>query len=113
MTTGSPRNRDAHAWVEAYDDEQRRWFAVESTPGRQYQTVRRTVENSDAEGLGTDATDDSQDRDRRGWIRGIVAWLSTVRASDPIILVLRFTQLPLFVMLTLGFVGKTPAIQQT
>ena len=27
------RNRNAHAWVEAYDDERRRWVIVEATPG--------------------------------------------------------------------------------
>lgn len=27
------RNRDAHAWVEAWDDESQRWVTVESTPG--------------------------------------------------------------------------------
>jgi protein-glutamine gamma-glutamyltransferase len=27
------RNRDAHAWAEAYDDRQQRWVVVEATPG--------------------------------------------------------------------------------
>ncbi|MCO6456647.1 MAG: transglutaminase domain-containing protein [Pirellulaceae bacterium] len=27
------RNRNAHAWVEAYDDQQRQWVIVEATPG--------------------------------------------------------------------------------
>ena len=27
------RNRNAHAWVEAYDDETQRWVVVEATPG--------------------------------------------------------------------------------
>ncbi len=27
------RNRNAHAWAEAYDDDRRRWLSVEATPG--------------------------------------------------------------------------------
>ncbi|MCG8650302.1 MAG: transglutaminase-like domain-containing protein, partial [Pirellulales bacterium] len=33
------RNKDAHAWVEAYDDKTQQWFPVEATPGRSYSTV--------------------------------------------------------------------------
>ena len=33
------RNRDAHAWAEAYDKYTETWFPVEATPGRTYQTL--------------------------------------------------------------------------
>lgn len=42
------RNVDAHAWVEAYDESSRRWFIVESTPGRTVQGFN----------FGTDRTSD-------------------------------------------------------
>lgn len=43
------RNRDAHAWVEAYDGEARRWVTVEPTPGmkRTRQTENGTRRNSE------------------------------------------------------------------
>jgi hypothetical protein len=43
------RNADAHAWVEAYDDDSRRWFIVESTPGRTVPAFNFGADQSTAE----------------------------------------------------------------
>lgn len=92
------RNRDAHAWVEAYDDLTKRWFAVESTPGRSYQTLSTVIENQsrgnnantllDESGLG------SETLLGRTW-----GWLVSLRATDALMIVYQIAQLPLFLFL--------------
>jgi hypothetical protein len=39
------RNRHAHAWAEAYDDEQNKWLIVEATPGVDAQNNGRDTNN--------------------------------------------------------------------
>ena len=96
------RNRDAHAWVEAYDDENQRWFAIESTPGRRYQTAKRSdVDKSiSSDNLTTD--DETGNTQAGDWWRQARAWLGSVNGTNPLILILRFAQLPLLALLTLA-----------
>jgi len=92
------RNLDAHAWVEAYDADTQRWFAVESTPGRQYQTVRADNQTADTDGLfdvfysGGDDYGDS-------WLGRAFGWLMSIRITDPLMILFRVAQLPLFCVL--------------
>ena len=55
------RNRDAHAWVEAYDDIDERWFPVEATVGRRYRTLTASGDQVvDDEVATNDAINDAQ-----------------------------------------------------
>ena len=89
------RNLDAHAWVEAYDADSQRWFAVESTPGRQYQTITADNQSADTDGLfnvfysGGDDYGDS-------WLGRAFGWLMSIRITDPLMILFRVAQLPLF-----------------
>ncbi|MEM8667769.1 MAG: transglutaminase-like domain-containing protein [Planctomycetota bacterium] len=88
------RNRDAHAWAEAYDSQTQQWFPVESTPNRTYQTVELDEEDEEDASLfdvfGND--DDSGDESLIGRIAG---WILSFRLTDPLFLVFRFAQWPL------------------
>lgn len=90
------RNRDAHAWVEAYDDATQRWFVVESTPGRRYQAI----DPSEAEDLtlsqatGTGVFDDERES---GWLSQVWGTLFSVRATDTIFAIFRYGQIVLLV----------------
>ncbi len=92
------RNRDAHAWVEAYDDQTKRWFAVESTPGRTYQTVSTSTENRSGGNTGIALLDESVIGSGsligRAW-----GWLLSLRTTDALMVVYQFAQLPLFLFL--------------
>ncbi len=88
------RNRDAHAWVEAYDDLTGQWFPVESTPGRIYLSMRQA---SSDDGLfdGSNSLN-SDDRSDHSLLSLVWGWLTSMRTTDPLILIFRFGQLPLF-----------------
>ncbi|MAI32201.1 MAG: hypothetical protein CMM07_11100 [Rhodopirellula sp.] len=89
------RNLDAHAWVEAYDEKNKRWVAVESTPGRQYLTISSDDQSDTSDGLfdvfysgGDDYGDTVLGR--------AVGWLLSIRVTDPLNVLFRVAQLPLF-----------------
>lgn len=90
------RNRDAHAWVEGFDDNTGQWFAVESTPGRRYQTL-------DPEGIDQFAADSlvssNQDigRDNVGWLPAIFGWIFSFRMTEGLFVLFRWVQWPLFI----------------
>jgi len=91
------RNRDAHAWVEAYDDISERWFPVEPTVGRTYHTLLTADEIAEqAEGREAGFLDLEDDRTVLGRILG---WLFSFRTADSLTLIFRVAQLPLFCML--------------
>lgn len=96
------RNRHSHAWVEAYDNSSKRWFPVESTPGRRYGSLSFTDELDDLSGLDDDAIN-RLDGNANGWID----WIQTALARSGITTMFssafRIAQLPLFVAL-LGLV---------
>ena len=89
------RNRDAHAWVEAYDDETNRWFAVESTPGRQYQTITTAQELANTDGL-FDAFYSGSDNYGDTFLARSFGWLLSIRITDPLMILFRVAQLPPF-----------------
>ncbi len=92
------RNQDAHAWAEAYDDQTRRWFAVESTPGRTYQTVTTSSDKLVSEGLADE--NQANDDNGSGSLLGQAwDWLRSRRATDALFLVFQLAQLPLFLFL--------------
>lgn len=92
------RNKDAHAWVEAYDDNDGKWFPVESTPGRVYQTVKPEDDEIVAADLFGGLLSRTND-ENEGWIASVVTWLRSVRTTNTLLVIFRFAQLPLFFVL--------------
>jgi transglutaminase-like putative cysteine protease len=92
------RNGDAHAWAEAYDDSTGLWIPVESTPGRTYQTVDPTDETQMSEGF-FDALGMEDGADGNSLLGRTLGWLLSIRATDPLMIVFRIAQLPLFCVL--------------
>ncbi len=91
------RNADAHAWVEAYDDEVAQWFPVESTPGRSYRTLNfPTV--GDQSALGESLSEDAGLSPGRTLLDGIKKWWAILSSSDPVLTTLRMLQIPLLVV---------------
>ena len=94
------RNRDAHAWAEAYDEERQIWFPVESTPGLTY----RTIEPEKADLLAANASGFQLDDISNGnetLFERFISWFASIRVSEPIVILFRISQLPLFVVLVL------------
>jgi transglutaminase-like putative cysteine protease len=91
------RNKDAHAWAEAYDDVRQVWFPVESTPGRSYMTLSLEGENRNslADTLIRLEEDSS---DSVSVVSRITGWLLSSRATDPLSILIRFAQVPLFLL---------------
>lgn len=92
------RNRDAHAWAEAYDEQSGQWFPVESTPNRTYHTVDAKDDSEDDAGF-FDVFGDDEDSDDDGLFSRIFGWFFSIRFTDPLFLVFRIAQLPLFFVL--------------
>ena len=91
------RNRDAHAWVEAYDDSTKTWFPVESTPGRNYQSLLTDGSSGlSATSLNNDA--DRTNADEDNIFSKAFGWVMSMRATDPLIFVFRLIQVPLFLL---------------
>jgi transglutaminase-like putative cysteine protease len=88
------RNRDAHAWVEAYDEITETWFPVEATVGRSYLTLAQSRQQLDSSGADYDGLDRGEEDD--SLISYLLGWLLSVRTSDSLILLFRIAQLPLF-----------------
>ncbi len=92
------RNQNAHAWVEAYDDQTQRWFGVELTPGRTYQTVTLTADTL-AGNIAAGALSGNSDGSSDTLLGRIWGFMLTIRATDALVLVFQFAQLPLFLFL--------------
>jgi hypothetical protein len=91
------RNRDAHAWVEYYDDEVSRWLPVESTPGRSYLTLnRKKLLPTNATGGGGASQVENV---ASSWFAPILQWWASVRTTDALVTVFRWLQIPLLVFL--------------
>ena len=93
------RNRDAHAWAEAYDEESQQWFPVESTPGRTYRTIEPEQLNLNAADADGNLLEDQSGLDD-GWLQNAIDWAASVRVSEPIVILFRISQIPLFIGLT-------------
>ncbi|MGB0599083.1 MAG: transglutaminase-like domain-containing protein [Rubripirellula sp.] len=89
------RNRDAHAWAEAYDDITETWFPVESTPGRSYQTIDVRPEAEDEASLFDVFGSDDDASDGTLFDRAF-GWLFSFRVTDPLFVIFRIAQWPLF-----------------
>ncbi len=92
------RNRDAHAWVEAYDDITGHWFPVESTPGRTYESLSLEGANSDFFTKSNSGQSDDDHADD-SWFSLVWAWMTSMRATDPLFAIFRFGQIPFFCVL--------------
>lgn len=93
------RNRDAHAWAEAYDEQSQQWFPVESTPGRSYRTIEPEQLNFNATDANGNPIEDQSGLDD-GWLQNAIDWAASVRISEPILILFRISQIPLFIGLT-------------
>jgi transglutaminase-like putative cysteine protease len=93
------RNRDAHAWVEAYDDISERWFPVEATVGRRYHTLLTAAEIAQRSERGEAGFLDFEDD--QTLLGRFVGWLFSFRTADSLTWVFRIAQLPLFCLLVL------------
>ncbi|KAA5545214.1 transglutaminase domain-containing protein [Roseiconus nitratireducens] len=87
------RNRDAHAWVEAYDEISEQWFPVEATVGRVYRTLNDENDNrlnDSAATTGLDETDEDT-----GFISRMLGWMLAIRPTESLTVLFRVAQLPL------------------
>ena len=92
------RHRDAHAWVEAYDDQTKTWFPVESTPGRSY--LSPLSDDDDELSSSENGLDDESDNEgNEGFFSKTLGWIMSMRATDPLSLLFRVAQWPLFLSL--------------
>ncbi|MCO8120272.1 DUF3488 and transglutaminase-like domain-containing protein [Stieleria sp. TO1_6] len=91
------RNRDAHAWVEAYDDINEQWFPVEATVGRTYRTLQSLAQQGTLAGGSDNGLVDSEDD--ISIISRTLGWLFSFRATDSLTFLFRIAQLPLFCLL--------------
>ncbi|QDT10130.1 transglutaminase-like domain-containing protein [Planctomycetes bacterium K23_9] len=91
------RNRDAHAWVEAYDDVTETWFAVESTPGRTYLTL--TPDGNQSASLADSLNQlESDASDGTSIVGRFIGWLLSNRATDPLTLLIQVGQWPVLML---------------
>ncbi|MCM2371030.1 transglutaminase-like domain-containing protein [Aporhodopirellula aestuarii] len=91
------RNRDAHAWVEYYDDREQRWQSLESTPGREYSTLDQATQ--DLTQVDTERLLSNNDSAATTWVRAIWAELMSLRITDALSLIFHLFQLPLLIFL--------------
>ncbi|MEL6106777.1 MAG: transglutaminase domain-containing protein [Planctomycetota bacterium] len=90
------RNRDAHAWVEAYDNLSEQWFPVEATVGRTYVTLTAEEEDVDSDDV---TNNDLENADESvSIIDRFFAFLGSFRTADSLTFLFRIAQLPLFCM---------------
>lgn len=69
------RNRNAHAWVEAYDADRKAWFVVEATPGQD--VVQLQFDGNDGRDRRLTNTGNGNSLGRTGWLRILDALTST------------------------------------
>ncbi len=89
------RNRDAHSWAEAFDEQTGQWFAVESTPGRAYQTLSPLQNVDDEQVGGSNVSDIANGMGTKWYSRGL-GWIMSTRVTDTLMVIFRLIQLPLF-----------------
>ncbi|TWT87842.1 transglutaminase-like domain-containing protein [Neorhodopirellula pilleata] len=96
------RNRDAHAWVEYYDEQQRRWKPLEPTPGRTFRTIEPS-EQVASNGIQGNFVPESESGSSN-WLQGMIGYLSSLRITDTLSVVFQFLQVPALVLL-IGWLG--------
>ena len=92
------RNNDAHAWAEAYDEDSKEWFPVESTPGQTYQSISAEQETNQSESFFSLFSSSGPDKSD-SMFGSFAGWLLSMRVTDPLLVLLRLVQLPLFFFL--------------
>lgn len=91
------RNRDAHAWVEYYDEASQKWISLETTPGRTFQTMRDSATaNNSVVSDGANAVEQSVSI---SWLRGFFGYLASLRVTDTLSVIFQFLQIPALVLL--------------
>ncbi len=91
------RNRDAHAWVEYYDESSQQWFSMESTPGRTYQTLTKANE---ARAVSRRAAERERESElTSGWLDSLMRSFTSMRLTDTLSVVFQALQLPLLLAL--------------
>ena len=87
------RNRDAHAWVEYYDEDSRHWLSLETTPGRTFETIDEQSE------VFVNAQNAGSDKDvsfiKSGWLEGFFGYFASLRFTDTLSVIFQTFQLPL------------------
>lgn len=91
------RNRDAHAWVEYYDEDASRWLPVESTPGRSYLSMQH--QEVSLPGAGGGGSNEQTEDVTRSWFAPILSWWASMRATDTLVTLFRWLQVPLLIFL--------------
>ena len=61
------RNKDAHAWAEAYDADNQHWVIVEATPGTEYPKTLWNESNSGASSFSSNDENDTTSASRFEW----------------------------------------------
>ena len=99
------RNRDAHAWVEYYDDRSRSWRAVESTPGRSVQMLEAgEVQDRLTDSAG--GSSDSDDGRQGGWLHSILLGWFHGRATEALVVAFRILQAGILFALTVWLLRR-------
>ncbi len=93
------RNRDAHAWAEAYDAKTRTWFPVESTPGHRYSTLSVDSSKSEESAL-TWSSQREEESIASSVVSSINAFIVSIRANNPLLAIFRILQAPMFLVLS-------------
>ncbi|WP_372718394.1 transglutaminase family protein [Novipirellula sp.] len=104
------RNRDAHAWAEAYDAKSRTWFPVESTPGHRYSTL--TVDPTDDQSQSPSWSPQLDDETLTdSVVSSINAFIVAIRANNPVLAIFRVMQAPMFLVLSVMVWRRSRRIQ--
>ncbi|MDA8743009.1 transglutaminase-like domain-containing protein [Rubripirellula amarantea] len=99
------RNRDAHAWTEAYDEVSQTWFAVESTPGRSYHTVDPGSLNSQVVTNGG-KSNRSEVEESESWLSRAIGWVLSSRTTDVFFTTFRYLQIVVLVGLVVWLIRR-------
>lgn len=91
------RNRDAHAWVEYYDESKRQWKSLETTPGRTFQTIEAFSQT--LAGLNENDAGDNSESVSSSWLWGFIGYFASLRVTDTLSVVFQFLQIPALVLL--------------
>lgn len=89
------RNRDAHAWVEAYDDSTEVWFPVEATPGRSYRTIAFADDEEELAEVDSSQVNLAAEGPAN-WYQQLWLAMISFRVTDLLEVLFWLAQLPLF-----------------
>jgi hypothetical protein len=92
------RNRDAHAWVEAYDQRSQQWFPVEATVGRTYSDYQ--VQQGTSSSRIANALQEYEDGATMGSFEYFIS-LVRFRTRDSLSFLFQTAQVPLFCLVGL------------